>query len=288
MEKRKISREHDSQAPAKSIYTELVAVSPGANAGLQNASGDLVEKILGAPKSIEMQRRTQLIDVGPFEVEGFELALESLKDVMLAVNEKFPDLYKRLGHNGMRVIRSISGKKAKSLHSWGIAIDITIDGIEDVKWNEKSFYGLALLAPIFHEHGWYWGGAFQDQETEEGSGIYHTNEDSMHFEISKNKLIGWARYGYLGPAAQKFANGKEFLKLRIKDEPAKSKENRWELTTRLLLGMGSFSTNPIMPKPLPTSNVLMKPLPRRTGEPYSRWLGRTAASLAKNPSSWFR
>jgi hypothetical protein len=55
------------------------------------------------------------------------------------------------------------------------------------------------MAPIFHLHGWFWGGAFRDKETRKGSGIYQSNEDAMHFEVSKEKLIDWQRSGLLGP-----------------------------------------------------------------------------------------
>jgi hypothetical protein len=290
MKKHKIGRLHDKQAPARSEYTELVDIDQSANDGLQSASGTFVEAILGAPESKQALSLLRFKDVGPFKVEGLELALDSLCEIMSHVNERHPDLYTKLSHNGMRVVKKIAGKRSKSLHSWGIAIDIKIDGVDDVKWNEKSFLGLALIAPIFHDHGWYWGGAFRDQETEKGSGIYHTNEDAMHFEVSKNKLLGWAALGYLGPVAQQIVNSKETRKLMAAKRPAESKRriNRGGLTVTVLAGHAKPSSNPLEPTPLPAGNMLRKPLPRRSGEAFQLWLGRTATSWAKSPSSWFR
>jgi hypothetical protein len=212
MVKKRISRRHDVQAPAKSKYTELVDVDMNANDGLHNASGKFVESLLGGPESKVVLNMIKYIDVGPFKVEGLVSALNSLSEVMSAVEVKYPDLHSRLRHNGMRVVKKIAGKKSKSLHSWGIAIDITIDGIEDVKWNDKTFYGLALMVPIFHEHRWYWGGAFRDQETEKGSGVYWSNEDAMHFEVSKEMMLEWAQAGLLGPDAKKVARGIKIIR----------------------------------------------------------------------------
>ncbi|QSV47048.1 peptidoglycan-binding protein [Geobacter benzoatilyticus] len=196
---KRISRKHDTQKPPKSEYTKLVNIDKDINNGLHSAPGTFVEQLLGNQSNILPS--IKYVNVGPFKVNGHIQALESLKQIMSVVKTKYPDLYGRLAHNGMHVPKNIAGKKSKSLHSWGIAIDITIDGIEDVKWNEMSFYGLALMAPIFHDHGWYWGGAFRDQETEKGSGVYWTNEDAMHFEVSKEKLLEWHNAGLLGPVS---------------------------------------------------------------------------------------
>jgi len=194
---KRIPRKHDIQKHAKSKYTELVNIDKNINIGLHSAHGNFVVQLMGRPTGILSS--IKYVNVGPFKVNGHLIALDSLKQVMSVVQTRYPDLYDRLGHNGMYVPKNIDGKKSKSLHSWGIAIDITIDDIEDVKWNEKAFSGLALMAPIFHDHGWYWGGAFRDQEAEKGSGTYWNNEDSMHFEVSKEKLLEWHNAGLLGP-----------------------------------------------------------------------------------------
>ena len=78
-----------------------------------------------------------------------------------------------LGTAGMLCCRLVRGSAtAISNHSWGTAIDLTLDGVLDVYGDDKVQYGLTLIAPIFNRHGWYWGAAFR-------------TEDGMHFEGSK-------------------------------------------------------------------------------------------------------
>lgn len=199
---KRIPRLHDNQKPARSIYTQLVDVPRNANEGLHSASGAFVESMLGKPDSVKTLKLTKVVDLGPFVVEGLIPAVESLSDVMSVVRDMHPDLYCRLSPNGMRVVKKIAGTSSRSLHSWGIAIDLKVDAIEDVKWNDKAFYGLALMAPIFHSHQWFWGGAFREKETKKGSGIYVSNEDAMHFEVSKEKLLEWQRSGIFGPISK--------------------------------------------------------------------------------------
>ena len=61
-----------------------------------------------------------------------------------------------------------------------------IDGLLDVRGDRKSQYALNVIVPIFNKHKWYWGGSFP-------------TEDSMHFEVSKEKLLEWHNSGLLGP-----------------------------------------------------------------------------------------
>lgn len=193
----RIRRPHKPQAEPRSQYTVLVDIPKNVNAGLHSISGAQVEAILGAPPT-----KMEPIDAGPFHVHGNPVAVNSLKEVLMVINSRYPLLYDKLDQNGMFVLRNIAGTRSKSLHSWGIAIDLMIDDIEDVKWNDKAFYGLALIAPIFNEHGWFWGGAFRDKETKKGSGIYQSNEDAMHFEVSREKLLEWQRAGMFGPISK--------------------------------------------------------------------------------------
>jgi hypothetical protein len=66
-----------------------------------------------------------------------------------------------------------------SNHSWGTAIDLTLNGVLDVQGDDKVQYGLTLIAPLFNRHGWFWGAAF---------GV----EDAMHFEAGKGLVSQWA------------------------------------------------------------------------------------------------
>lgn len=208
MEMRRIPRPPEgTQAPAKSKYSELSNIDKNINNGLSSASSNFISKLLGPPMSKEVKAMCHRVDVGPFKAEGLDPATNDLISVMKVVNKHYPDLYSRLSNDGMRVVRSISGTKSSSLHSWGIAIDIRVDGVKDVRFNDKALYGLTLIAPIFHDHGWYWGGAYRDKQTKKGSGVYWSNEDAMHFEVSKEKLLEWAQSGLLGADAKKVARG---------------------------------------------------------------------------------
>jgi hypothetical protein len=211
-QKRIIRPPEGTQSPAKSKYSELSDIDKNINIGFSSASSAFLNKLLGPPTSKEINDMTHHVDVGPFEVEGLDSATNSLREIMNVVKRDYPDLYTRLSNDGMRVVRSISGSKSSSLHSWGIAIDIRVDGIKDIRFNDKALYGLTLIAPIFHEHGWYWGGAFRDKEKKKGSGVYWSNEDSMHFEVSKEKLLEWAQGGLLGNQAQKAAREIQVLR----------------------------------------------------------------------------
>lgn len=216
---------------------------------------------------------------------GLTPAVDSLEDVMEEVREKYPDLINRLSSDGMCGARYVGGTNILSNHSWGAAIDLKVDHVKDKQRDDKILRGLALIAPIFNKHGWYSGAVYkpkQDKKTD----ILMSNEDSMHFEVSKEKLLCWARLGFLGHTPQKIAT----RKLMTAKRPAESKKriNRGGLTVTVLAGHAKPSSNPLEPTPLPANNMLRKPLPRRPGEPFPLWLGRSATSWAKSPSSWFR
>ena len=90
----------------------------------------------------------------------------------------------------MLCCRYMGNSNKVSNHSWGIAIDLLIDGKLDLYNDGKTLYGLTLIAPIFNRNGWYWGGRFR------------TSEDAMHFEVSKEKLLEWQKAGMLGSVSK--------------------------------------------------------------------------------------
>lgn len=77
-------------------------------------------------------------------------------------------------YDGTYSVRCIGGSASYSLHSWAVAIDLNAD------WNARgskpaprgSKGSLVELVPIFHKHGFYWGGNF-------------TKQDGMHFEYAR-------------------------------------------------------------------------------------------------------
>jgi hypothetical protein len=104
----------------------------------------------------------------------------SLKTVMADISNEQPAVYQALGTAGMLCCRLMRGSTtAISNHSWGTAIDLTLDGVLDAYGDDVVQYGLALISPIFNRHGWYWGAAFR-------------KEDGMHFEGSQSLIDQWA------------------------------------------------------------------------------------------------
>jgi len=48
----------------------------------------------------------------------------------------------------------------------------------------KTQLGLTILAEFFKREGWYWGAGFG-------------REDSMHFQVSREKIETWRRLGQI-------------------------------------------------------------------------------------------
>jgi hypothetical protein len=98
--------------------------------------------------------------------------------VVADIQQTQPEVFAVLGTAGMLCARLVRGSASSiSNHSWGTAIDLTLNGILDERGDDArtTQRGLALIAPIFNRHGWYWGAGFPV-------------EDSMHFELSDQKI----------------------------------------------------------------------------------------------------
>lgn len=163
------------------------------NAGLDAVGNDYMLQRLGQPRdggysslcqppTHPRLRRNLVTDtVGPFRVTGLVPAVLSLKDVMADIRTEQPAVYRALGSAGMLCCRLVRGSATSiSNHSWGTAIDLTLNGVLDVYGNDTVQYGLTLIAPIFNRHGWYWGASFR-------------KEDGMHFECSRDLIERCAR-----------------------------------------------------------------------------------------------
>lgn len=167
------------------------------NIGLNSPPNRLMLELLGSPRNTYDQEcrpptnrpfkdLVRHKDVGPFKVWGLGPALDSLTEVMADIREEQPDVYEVLGHMGMLCCRNIRGSKTSiSNHSFGTAIDLTIDGILDDYGDGTVQLGLVKIYPIFNRHGWYWGAAFR-------------KEDGMHFEVSREMMMRWNEEGLLG------------------------------------------------------------------------------------------
>lgn len=173
-----------------SPWTEEVAVPSGLNAGLTAVNNALMAKLFGSPRGNYNQNcqppsNQDFKKLCSFNVHleglsgvlwGMEAAVASLRRVLDDIKEEKPEIYALLGHEGMGCCRYQRGSStAISNHSWGAAIDLTINGKLDVRGNNRMMRGILEIAPIFKRHKWYSGATFR-------------TEDAMHMEISREWL----------------------------------------------------------------------------------------------------
>ncbi|WP_146202721.1 M15 family metallopeptidase [Deinococcus irradiatisoli] len=96
-----------------------------------------------------------------------------------------PALYAATGTAGMLCVRCIRGyPKVPSNHAFGAAIDLKMNGQLvplNAPWAQK---GTLDLYHYFHAEGWYWGADWD-------------RPDSMHFEVSDEKMRIWGALGMI-------------------------------------------------------------------------------------------
>jgi Putative peptidoglycan binding domain/D-alanyl-D-alanine carboxypeptidase len=167
------------------------------NGSLQGARNRTMLELLGNPRGNYSQqcqsptnpRLSSLIvarNIGPFNVRGLKPAVDTLEQILAVVKDKEPDIHSRLGHVGMLCCRFVrDSNTAISNHSWGTAIDLTIDGVLDERGNRRAQRGLMQIFKHFNDFGFYWGVGFP-------------TEDAMHFEASDQLMRKWAADGKLG------------------------------------------------------------------------------------------
>lgn len=179
-------------------YAQVVLIADrlNVNRGLKVATPDYLEAKLGRPREVlsdqcEAMTNASLSDklvleqVGPIRVRMLRPAAESLARVFENVKRADPDLYARINTSGSLCVRRIRGTQNRlSTHSYGLALDLNIDGHLDNFTDGKTQLGLTILADFFHEEGWVWGAGFR-------------REDSMHFEVSRRQLDEWLAAGML-------------------------------------------------------------------------------------------
>lgn len=176
---------------------DRVSVPSSVNHGLSGTRNAFMLSLLGNPRSNYgadcrpmtnpklKGRIVSGVSVGPFKVTGFDLAVESLKQVMSDIKAEQPNVHAALGTAGMLCCRLVRGSTSSvSNHSWGTAIDLKIGGVLDARGDNRVQFGLTLIAPIFNRHKWFWGATFP-------------TEDGMHFEISQQLLKRWHNEGLL-------------------------------------------------------------------------------------------
>ena len=174
----------------------LIANRRNVNRGLQVAGPAYLVEKLGRPRetlSDDCQPMTNqrladklvLEDIGPIRVQMVKPAVDSLRRVFENVRRADPDLYARITSAGALCVRRIRGSvNSVSTHSFGLSVDLNIDGVLDTLGDGRTQLGLTILADFFRTEGWVWGAAFG-------------REDSMHFEISREQLDQWLNDGSL-------------------------------------------------------------------------------------------
>ncbi|MEX0285063.1 MAG: M15 family metallopeptidase [Paracoccaceae bacterium] len=179
-------------------YAQVVLIADrlNVNKGLTVAGSRYMVEKLGLPRAnlgddcqpmTNEALKDQLVleDVGPIRVRMLRPAAESLARVFAKVQRADPDLYARIKSSGSLCVRNIRGTTNRpSNHSFGLALDMNIDGHLDNFTDGKTQLGLTIMADFFHAEGWIWGAGFR-------------REDSMHFEVSKELLDRWLSDGSL-------------------------------------------------------------------------------------------
>lgn len=123
--------------------------------------------------------------VGPFRVTGFKPAVAHLRASLNKVQARKPALFAALGSAGMLAVRHVRGyPKVASNHSFGMAIDFTINGKLDQMGDNMVMRGSLELYSILKEDLWYWLGAAR-------------REDGMHWEPSAQLIQKWIAQGLL-------------------------------------------------------------------------------------------
>lgn len=153
---------------------------------LGNPRGSYTHTCAGPTNSSFLKHVVFNVDVGPFNVSGLKPAVVALRRIFANVQAQEPVLYNALGTAGMLCCRLVVGSpSAISNHSWGTAIDLTLEGKLDVRGDNRVQSGLLKLFPFFQQERFYWGAAFP-------------TEDSMHFEASEELVRDWVKNGDLG------------------------------------------------------------------------------------------
>jgi len=177
-------------------YANLVQIANrrNVNDGLTTVTPAYLVKLLGRPRedlsdscqpmtNPDLKAKLVLESVGPIRVQMLAPAVASLREVFQQIKSVDADLYDRITTAGSLCVRRIRGStNSLSSHSYGLAVDLNVNGKLDNFTDGKTQLGLTIMADFFHKNGWIWGAGF-------------SREDSMHFEVSREKLDQWRAEG---------------------------------------------------------------------------------------------
>lgn len=160
------------------------------NKGIAQPRNRTMMEILGPPRdsystdcqpvsSPGLKALLETRQIGPIKITMLKPALDSLERILNRLKESDPDIYAKVGTAGALCARFIRGSTTSvSNHSWGSAIDVTLQGELDRFADGGTQFGLLILAEYFNDEGWYWGAVYN-------------REDSMHFEVGEETLRAW-------------------------------------------------------------------------------------------------
>lgn len=186
----------ENPAATEALTEKMKLAKARFNKGITQPRNRTMQELLGPPRenySTECQPATNaalqaMMDtrqVGPIRVTMLKPALDSLARVMARLQASDPDIYAKVGTAGAFCARLIRGSaQAVSNHSWGTAVDLTLQGELDPFADGGTQFGLLILAEYFNDEGWFWGAAYN-------------REDSMHFEVGEETLRAWKAEGKL-------------------------------------------------------------------------------------------
>lgn len=189
--------DEDFESQGTQALTETMKLAKARfNKGITQPRNRTMMEILGPPRdsyntdcqAVTNPRLKALMEtrqVGPIRVTMLRPALDSLQRVLDRLKQTDPDIHAKLGTAGAVCARFIRGSTTSvSNHSWGSAIDLTLQGELDRFADGGTQFGLLILAEYFNDEGWYWGAAYN-------------REDSMHFEVGEETLRAWKAEGRL-------------------------------------------------------------------------------------------
>jgi len=180
----------------EALTEQMRAARERFNRGVTQPRNKTMLALLGRPRedlgtdcrTITNPRLKGLVEtrqIGPIKATMLKPALDSLERILASLKEDEPDIHAKLGTAGALCVRLIRGSNSSvSNHSFGTAIDITLQGELDPFADGTMQIGLVILAEHFNEEGWFWGGGYN-------------REDGMHFEVGEETLQKWVAEGLI-------------------------------------------------------------------------------------------
>lgn len=180
----------------EAVTEQMIANRSKFNQGVTQPRYKTMLALLGRPRedlgsdcrTITNSRLKGLVEtrqIGPIKATMLKPALDSLERIFAKLKESEPDIYAKLGTAGSLCVRLIRGSTSSaSNHSFGTAVDITVQGELDPFADGTMQIGLIILAEHFNKEGWYWGGGYN-------------REDGMHFEVGEETLQKWVDEGLI-------------------------------------------------------------------------------------------